>query len=234
LIGSRISPATGIYWLLTEHVTGLRLFEVGEPATWTRVAHWLGELHTRLAAWSRQAVNRRPRLLQYDREWYSVWLERALRFCPADGAVDSRRSRAALEWLAARYHKVVERLLSLPQTLIHGEFYPSNVLVAGTPTDSVPCPLDWEMTAIGPAVIDLAALTSGQWQPDDRRAAIAAYVEGSGSSGDAFGEAAESVEYAYLHLAVQWCGWFGRRRAPAGHVRDWLADAVDRAEAMRL
>jgi hypothetical protein len=49
LVGYRISPATGIYWLLTAHVTDLRLFEVGEPATWTGVARWLGELHRRFA-----------------------------------------------------------------------------------------------------------------------------------------------------------------------------------------
>jgi hypothetical protein len=234
LIGSRISPATGSYWLLTEHVTDLRLFEVGDPATWTGVARWLGELHKRLTACNRQALSRKARLLQYNREWYTVWLERALRFFADDGPMPSRRSRTALEWLAERYHKVVERLLSLPQTVIHGEFYPSNVLVAGTPADPVPCPVDWEMAAIGPGVIDLAALTSGEWRPHDRRAAIAAYVEGSGSHRDAFAELAESVEYAYVYLAVQWLGWFGRRRAPAGHLRDWLAEAADRAEALRL
>jgi hypothetical protein len=234
LIGSRISPATGIYWLLTEHVTDLRLFEVGEPATWTGVARWLGELHERLAALNHQALNRKARLLQYNREWYTVWLDRALRFFAADDPVQSRRGRAALRWLAERYHKVIERLLSLPQTLIHGEFYPSNVLVAGTPADPKPCPLDWEMTAIGPGVIDLAALTSGEWRPQDRRAAIAAYVEGSGRSQDALAEVAESVEYAHIHLSVQWLGWFGRRRAPSGHQHDWLGDAADRAEALKL
>jgi aminoglycoside phosphotransferase (APT) family kinase protein len=124
--------------------------------------------------------------------------------------------------------------LSLPQTVIHGEFYPSNVLVAGTSSDPMPCPLDWEMAAIGPGVVDLAALTCGEWQPDDRLAAIAAYADGANAHGDAFADVTEGVEYASVHLAVQWLGWFGRRQAPAGHVRDWLADAVDRAEALRL
>ena len=234
LVGYRISPKTGIYWLLMEHVTDLRLFEVGDPAIWTGVARWLGALHGRLAGCDRDALSRSARLLQYNREWYSVWLERALRFFASGGPLHSRRSGTALQWLAARYHKVIERLLSLPQTIIHGEFYPSNVLVAGTPSRLVPCPLDWEMTAIGPGVIDLAALTSGEWRPQDRQAAIAAYVEGSGSDPAALAWLAESVDYAHIHLGVQWLGWFGRRRAPSGHVRDWLAEAADRAEALRL
>jgi hypothetical protein len=234
LIGYRISPATGIYWLLTEHVSDLRLFEVGDLATWTGVARWLGGLHERLAACNRQALCRRARLLQYNREWYTVWLERALRFFAANGPTHSRRTRAALDWLAARYHKVIERLLSLPLTVIHGEFYPANVLVAGTPAHPVACPIDWEMTAIGPGIIDVAALTSGEWRLQDRRAAIAAYVDGSGSSDGTLADVVESVEYAHIHLAVQWLGWFGRRRAASGHFRDWLADAVDRAEALQL
>ena len=234
LIGYRISPTTGIYWLLTEHVTDLRLFEVGDLATWNAVAGWLGGLHRRLGALNRQALCRQARLLQYNREWYTVWLDRALHFFAANDPVPSRRGRAALRWLAERYHKVIERLLSLPQTVIHGEFYPSNVLVAGSLAHPVACPLDWEMTAVGPSVVDVAALTSGEWRSQDRRAAIAAYVEGSGASHDTFAEVAESVEYAQIHLAVQWLGWFGRRRARSDHRRDWLADAADRAEALRL
>jgi hypothetical protein len=120
LIGYRISPSTDIYWLLTEHVTDLRLFEVGDVATWTDVARWLGELHRRLSLWNPQELRKKARLLQYNREWYTIWLERARRFF-ANGPVHSRRSRAALDWLAQRYDKVVERLLSLPQMVIHGE-----------------------------------------------------------------------------------------------------------------
>jgi hypothetical protein len=100
LIGYRISPATGIYWLLTEHVTDLRLFEVGDLATWNGVAGWLGGLHQRLSACNRQALCRQARLLQYNREWYTVWLDRALRFFAADDPGQSRRDPAAPCWLA--------------------------------------------------------------------------------------------------------------------------------------
>ena len=41
------------------------------------------------------------------------------------------------------------------ETVIHGEFYPKNVLIH----DGIVCPIDWESTAISVGEIDLAALT---------------------------------------------------------------------------
>jgi thiamine kinase-like enzyme len=32
------------------------------------------------------------------------------------------------------------------------------------------CPVDWEMAAVGPGLIDLAALTAGWWTAHDSRA----------------------------------------------------------------
>ena len=235
LIGFQISPQTGIYWLLIEHVQGPRLFEVGERERWAAVARWLGGLHQRLATLDRDRIRREARLIEYDREWYTVWLHRALQFFASSDPPHSRHGRAALRWLADRYDKIVERLTSLPPAIIHGEFYPANVLVGATAGDADVYPVDWEMTSIGPPIIDLAALTSGAWPEPDRRAVIAAYVAGSGSRVDAIlDEVMESVEYARIHLAVQWLGWFGRRQAPAEHAHDWLADATERAEALNL
>ena len=120
----------------------------------------------------------------------------------------------------------------LPKPVLHPD--PENILVAGTADSPLVCPVDWEMTAIGPGIVDLAALTSGQWRDEDRREVIAAYVAGSGSRGATLDEVTETVEFANIHLAIQWLGWFGRRHTHAGHARDWLTDAVDRAEALRL
>lgn len=235
LVGFTISPQTGIYWLLIEHVHGHPLYEAGELATWAAVARWLGALHERLATLDSQPLRQEARLIEYDREWYTVWLKRALRFFASGDPSHSRRSRAALRWLADRYDKVVDHLMSLPATIVHGEFYPSNVLVAGTPDSPVVYPIDWETTSIGPGIIDLAALTSGEWREQDRRAVITAYLSCSAVRVRAtLDEVAQSVEYAHIHLAIQWLGWFGRRQAPAAHARDWLADAADRAEALRL
>src|SRR5947209_6646174 len=84
-----------------------------------------------------------------------------------------RRARAVnhdrrLPAIAAGFPAVVERLLALPRTLIHNEFYPSNVLIERRREGVRVCPVDWEMAARGPALIDLAALTAGNWNETER------------------------------------------------------------------
>ena len=234
LIGFASAPESATYWLLTEYVHGREMYQIGELDRWGAVAGWLAALHERFARIPYAALARQARLIDYNHDWYMVWLNRALRFFASDDSQCSRRRSSALRWLAQRYYKVVDHLLSLPVTIIHGEFYPSNVLVTDDSRARSVYPVDWEMTATGPGVIDLAALAAGDWRDADRRALIAAYVRASTPDGTGVEEMAQSVAYAQIHLAVQWLGWFGRRRAPAGHTRDWLGDAIDRAEALGL
>ena len=233
LVGSRIAPETGTYWLLLEHVRGPRLFEVGALAAWAATAHWLGAFHCRPETIDAGARRHAAGLIECQRDWYRIWMDRALRFFGADGPSGSRHGGKALRWLAGRHDRVIDHLLSLPSTLIHGEFYPANVIVTGTPVRYLPCPIDWETASVGPGVLDLAALTAGEWREQARRDVTAAYLAGSGTR-VTLEDLTESAQYAHIQLAVQWLGWFGRRRAPGAQARDWLADAIDRAEALDL
>lgn len=188
--------------LLLEKVPGVALWQVGEVEVWCDVARWLARMHERLAGSVGEAY-----LLRMDADWYRFWFARAL------------ERHADLEPLAARYDDVVERLAALPRTVVHGEFYPSNVLVDGARV----CPVDWEMTGVGPGVLDLAALTSG-WADDERATIVAAY-------GDV---PEEALECARLHLAVQWLGWSPTWSPPPEHAHDWLGEALAAAERLGL
>jgi hypothetical protein len=233
LIGSRIAPETDTYWLLLEHVPGPRLFEVGEQAAWAATAYWLGAFHARTDPTETAAVRHDAGLIDCDRAWHRAWIDRALLFLGTHGPSRSRHDGKALRWLAERYDTVIDHLLSLPSTLIHGEFYPTNVIITGAEGEFLPCPIDWETASVGPGVLDLAALTAGEWRDQDRLDMTAAYLAGSGMRipiDDLF----ESAQYAHIQLAVQWLGWFGRRSTPDAHPRDWLADAIERAEALNL
>ena len=233
LVGSKIDPATDSYWLLLEYVPGCRLFEVGDDAAWTATAHWLGAFHDRVARLDTAALRQPARLIECDRASYRLWIDRALRFFAAEGPSRSRHDGTALRWLAERYDHVIDRLLSLPLTVVHGEFYPSNVIITGAPDGVRPCPIDWETASIGPGVLDLAALMAGEWSEPDRRAMTAAYIAGSGAQ-IGLDDLSGAVQYAHIHVAVQWLGWFGRRRAPDIQARDWLGDAIECAERLRL
>jgi aminoglycoside phosphotransferase (APT) family kinase protein len=66
-------------------------------------------------------------------------------------------------WIAdvcRNFHSVVPEILAEPVAVVHGEYYPQNVLVH----DGRICPVDWESAAIGAGEIDLASLTD-RW-PD--------------------------------------------------------------------
>ena len=56
-------------------------------------------------------------------------MTRARRFVAADQSTAGKLRRNRLASIAGAYAIATERLLTLPVTFIHGEFYPSNILV---------------------------------------------------------------------------------------------------------
>jgi len=226
--GSAIDPGAERYWLFVERVEGRELYQVGDVKLWRAVASWLGGMHSSLAG-DLERHAERGRLIDYDQAYYRRWIERAREFAAAPGQPASR-SRA-VERIAERYDPVVEGLLELPRTVIHGEFYASNVLVAGEGRSPRICPVDWEMAASGPGLVDLAALISGGWSEENREAIVSAYRSGAGAA--AFSE--DRLALARLHLAVQWLGWAPPSwTPPEGQRHDWLGEALALAEGLGL
>ena len=98
------------------------------------------------------------------------------------------------------------------------------------------CPIDWENAAVGPGIVDLAALTTGAWTVSEREQIARGYVEQASALGHDPDETRllEALELARLHLAVQWLGWDPSWTAPAEHRHDWLREAVEIARALGL
>jgi thiamine kinase-like enzyme len=107
------------------------------------------------------------------------------------------------------------RLLNLPVTFIHGEFYASNVMVDG---DRIR-PIDWETAAVGPAMMDLAALCAGKLDDGQRDEIIDAYGRDN----------ADGLDECRLQLAIQWLGWSKDWTPPKDQQQDWLAEAMSLA-----
>jgi Ser/Thr protein kinase RdoA (MazF antagonist) len=225
--GSLAEPEAGRHWLFVEWVAGRELYQVGERELWEAAAAWLGTMHRRLA--EQLDRSKELRLLDYDRAYYRRWIDRARAFAGAPGQSSSRRR--SVEWLAPRYEAASEELLALPRTVIHGEFYASNVLVAGDPADPRVAPVDWELAATAPGAIDLAALVSGGWSKEDRGAIAAAYRTTAGP----FSPSPRELDLARLHLAVQWLGWAEPSWTPPPEQRqDWLGEALSLVEGLEL
>jgi hypothetical protein len=197
-------PERSRYWLVVEKVPGTELYQVGEIERWQEALRWLARLHDRF-------VDLQPAdfLVRYDRSYFELWPARAGVSLPG-------------------YEAVVERLAALPTTLVHGELYASNVLVA----EGRVCAVDWELAGVGPGVLDVAALTSG-WPEPERSTLAETYRSALAHPPDRGGFAAD-LNYASLHLAIQWLGWSPDWTPPPEHARDWRAELPELAERAGL
>jgi len=137
-------------------------------------------------------------LLRYDRRFYDRWFRRACVVAPS------------VRQLRPAHEEATRRLLSERSIVVHGELYPANVLVRGDEIRFV----DWESAGCGPAVIDLAAVTTG-WDDAATETLLGAYGKIDRTS----------LECARFHLALRWLGWSSSWTPPAEHRRDWLAEA---------
>ena len=188
-------------WLFVEKVAAPELFQIGEIETWLEVARWLARFHASDVSRPETARFLVPCLLEYNATDYRRWLERA--------GVD------------ISYECVLETLLELPATLIHGDFYASNILVGSGRI----CPVDWEMAVIGPGLLDVAALASGKWTREQRLAMAEAYCL---ALPDRLKPRnwIHAFDCCQLQIALQWLGWAEGWTPPREHAHDWLGEAL--------
>jgi hypothetical protein len=226
--------------IVLERIQGTHLWQFGAFAAWEQAARWLAHLHAGPATATARAC---ARLIRYDRPFYLRWKDRAVRFVTNDPARDEA-AKANMRRLAGTYETVVDDLCSLPQVFVHGDYHPSNILCAqgeppqrGNQLEYRVRPIDWEMAGVGPAAIDLAALTAGTWSDEQRCQMIGAYwnaVPDRCRDTTSLDNLVLSVEYARLHWAIRWLGWSERWVAPRAQARDWLAEALNAARRVGL
>lgn len=224
-LGATVSPHRGRYWLFLDEVEGDPLWQHGATRVWCRTAKWLARLHARFEG---RADTLPSRLIVHDEGYWQRWLVRARRHLLRREA--PRCTVDEIGRLIERSERAVAWLVEQPVTLMHGDFYPSNVLVEGRGHEALIRPVDWEMAGIGPGILDLAALTSGAWNAARREAVVAAYHEALPRR---IRRRQEDLRTALrrcrLLLAMQWLGWAARWNPPPEHAHDWLATAIDLA-----
>lgn len=217
------------YWLFLEHAPGAPLFEVGLPI-WQHVARWLAQMHKHFAQPAvLDELTAANYLLRYDQAFYWRWPRRAQAFLRQMQPAPPAATLALIDQLVAGYGQVVEGLLALPVTLLHGEFYAANVLVQA-PTNALRvCPVDWEMAALGPGVIDLAALIAGQWTEAEKHSMALAYyatLVADQNWRPNLEDFLWTLDCCRLHIAFQWLGWSMAWTPPAHQAQNWLGEIV--------
>ncbi|HEX8690218.1 MAG TPA: phosphotransferase [Solirubrobacterales bacterium] len=183
---------TGAAWLMLEFLAGsCRLTKSTEPGEIGRAARWIGLFHR---FHDRREIPPADRLNRHD--------EATLEACVARAQSACEPLRAEYPWLsglADEYEGVFCDLFLRRPTVIHGEYYPKNILVR----ERTVFPIDWERAGVSAGEIDLAALTEGHWKPQDVRIATESYAEARWGADvpDDFTECLNAAR-VYLHMAA--------------------------------
>jgi Ser/Thr protein kinase RdoA (MazF antagonist) len=224
--GSLMDQEADRYWLLLEKVAANELYTIGDLSIWCHVARWLARMHSQFSE-SPNIRRSSQALLSYDSHFFNACLKRA------ESQVERRAAECKINPsrvnnLWTQYRKAVSRICSLPRTLIHGEFYPSNILVSRQDSDYRVCAVDWETAGIGAGLLDLAALVSGKWTEQQRQDLARAYFEELENP-----QMLNDVErftgdllICRLHIAVAWLGWSPDWQPPLAHQHNWLEEAL--------
>jgi hypothetical protein len=151
---------SGETWLVLEYLEeSVRLRKLRESsAAMGLAARWIGRFHN---ATEEDLSDASMRFLsRYDAEYYLGWARRTSSL--------TGHLRQRFQWLPTlceRFEVVVPHLLASPPTVIHGEYYPSNILFRAGKV----YPIDWESAAVAAGELDLATLTENWGAKIERR-----------------------------------------------------------------
>jgi len=190
--GGYTDSRTGQDWLVLEHLEGNLRVQKVEGAV-LMAARWIARFHVVSQA---HLGNLPVTLLKtYDDEYYQGWVSRTCEFA---GSLHQR-----FPWLATlcqRSSELLPALTASPSTVIHGEFYPKNILFHRGRV----CPVDWESAAIAEGLIDLAFLTEG-WGEDMSRKLELEYQQARWPNGPP-ANFARLIDIARLYVNFRWLG----------------------------
>jgi len=204
-------------WLLLQYLDRtMRLNKA--PARMADTAEWIGRFHA--LSERRLDTPEYAFLRRYDAAYYRGWARRVLR--------SAQRYELGGRWLdrvTEGFEDTILDLLAAPQSVIHGEYYPANILVQNHRIR----PVDWETAAVACGEIDLACLTEG-WSRRVSRECERAYRAARWPHGAPSGFQ-RRLQAARFHVLLRWAGEPSAWHAKEG--RDYYAGQL-RATGERL
>jgi hypothetical protein len=153
--GSVWNEEEGRFLLVLELVEGVQLRSCGFEH-WVPAAGWLGRLQG-LYVRDSDRFERSPWLLRHDEEYFASKASAALRNVEEVSPAAVPRLRALL-W---GYESLAAILAAEPTMFVHGNFRPKNIICAPPTSRPRICVVDWEVSALGSSLYDLALLADG-------------------------------------------------------------------------
>ena len=188
-------------WLVIEYLDKCKhaySVEVFEEAM-RKAACWIGRFH----ALNEAKVSKAPTLVlnKYNLKYYRGWANRTSQF-----AGHLHKSFTRLKRMCAHFNKFLSpMLITAPLTVIHGEYYPDNILFRR----GVIYPIDWQSAAIGIGEIDLASLTEGRGTKTMQQCE-SEYQHARWPDGPPH-DFKKRLEIARLYLHFRWLGYHPNR-----------------------
>jgi Phosphotransferase enzyme family len=209
--GTFTVEATGQRCLILEWLDKtLRLGSAVETeASMELAAQWVGQFHAAAEARIREAPI--PFLDVYDAAYYVRWARQV--------SQDAGMLHERYPWLLAlceRFEEASPGLVKEPLTVIHGEYYPSNILVR----DGAVYPVDWQSAAIARGELDLASMIEG-WKEELGSMCIGVYQRSRWPDG-APEDFYLALALARVHWPLRWLGAHPQTILSAHH--QWLFD----------
>lgn len=158
-----------------------------------KAARWIGRFHALCS--TRVSSSELSFLRRYDPDYYKGWASRTRHMAEQSGSCP-RWLRTACD----RFDEVIEALCDTHPTIIHGEYYPNNILLQ----NGLIHPVDWESTAIGSGEIDLATLTEG-WDQGSIQRLILEYQRARWLEGPPH-DFHERLCAARIYIQFRWLG----------------------------
>ena len=191
--GSVTIPESGIQCLLIEYLEGsLRMNQSKGTDTLERAASWIGAFHR---YWEHKAPGF---LTPYSYPYYDTWISNSRSILRETG----QRGKDLLRLTDLLQERLPE-LVDGPLTIVHGEYYPNNILSLG---DRI-YPVDWESAAIAAGEIDLAGVLEGypreRWVSIMEHYCAARWPEDRGSAAASF---RDRLDLARLYFYFRWIG----------------------------
>lgn len=214
--------------ILLEFVRGRRLKRYKEEKVWLLVAKWLAHMHHHFFH-CQDKLYKITSLYRHDSDFYWNWAYRAEELASSISAKASK----TMDRILADYDKVAIPLSNTLLTLLHGEFYCTNILLNNKSEKIRICPFDWETAAIGCGALDLTYLLR-QRLGIRRSRLIEAYVEGWRDMGDfplSLTQLCQHIYRAKIH-ELMYSIWsnINHHQASADRLADRIVRYAERVE----
>ena len=192
--GGEVDPKSGQAWLALEYLPdALGVGKLYRSGAMLAAAGWIGRFH-RLTQ-TRATAGGTAWMKAYTRQYYMGWVRRTVK-----SSSSLLRKHPWLEAVCQRASGLLAPLLDEPLSIIHGEYYPHNVLYHRGRV----YPVDWESAAGAAGEIDIAALTE-DWSAKMTRSCIAAYQQERWPEGVP-ADFTRRFLAARLYLCFRWLG----------------------------